>query len=54
MVDFDCPNCKENFIDKNFEWGEEVIKCPFCKKEYIIDYDEKFYNIPWIVCEKSA
>jgi len=32
MTDFDCPNCKGNFVDKDFYWKKEIIKCLYCKK----------------------
>ena len=36
-----CPTCGGNL---KFEYGEENASCPYCKREYIIEYESPNYT----------
>ena len=41
IVEKKCPNCNANL---EFKVGEKDVKCPSCRREYAVEYDQKIVD----------
>ena len=41
IIEKKCPNCHSNL---EFDVGEVNVKCPSCRREYMIEYDKDFVD----------